>query len=93
MAFDKNIDGTITRSDSSTIHSIVICGYKKVINPENGKVLEVFKVQNSYGTDWQLQNNNGWIDAEKLLENTPAFWSERIKKIIYYSDVLVWLKY
>ena len=50
------------------IHSIVISGYKKVIKDSNFK--EVFKVHNSWGESWQKIHNDGWVDADVVVNNT-----------------------
>ena len=46
-------------------HAIVISGYKKVKNGKNIK--QVFKVHNSWGEEWQKINNDGWVDANILI--------------------------
>ena len=49
-------------------HSLVISGYKKVKDVNNTKI--VFKIHNSWGTEWQKIYNDGWIDANILCQNT-----------------------
>ena len=48
-------------------HSIVISGYKNVVNSMNTKGL--FKVHNSWGIEWQKMNNDGWVDGDILTQN------------------------
>lgn len=48
-------------------HGFVISGYKKVCS--NSKCLDLIKVHNSWGKDWQDRHNGGWVHAESILEN------------------------
>jgi len=49
-------------------HSIAIKGYKECCRP--GKdCRKLVQVQNSWGEDWQKKFNNGWVDAETLVNN------------------------
>ncbi|MFS4459479.1 hypothetical protein [Bdellovibrio sp. HCB2-146] len=51
-------------------HSVVISGYRKVCKQNSDcktECREVLKVQNSWGADWQKQNDDGWVDAKSLL--------------------------
>lgn len=48
-------------------HAILINGHRKRCNSENICKLE-FKVFNSWGKDWQDENNDGWVDAENLFK-------------------------
>lgn len=50
-------------------HSFVISGYKRVCSTTSKNCKELFKVQNSWGKDWQNENNDGWVDAESILKN------------------------
>jgi hypothetical protein len=47
-------------------HSLVVYGYKKMCKYD-GSCLELLKVQNSYGEQWQKEHDDGWIDAKTLL--------------------------
>ncbi|KYG66787.1 hypothetical protein AZI86_07030 [Bdellovibrio bacteriovorus] len=52
-------------------HSLVISGYRKICktkNPEN--CYEALKVENSWGQQWQDDNNKGWVDAKELLKRS-----------------------
>ncbi|XGC81000.1 hypothetical protein ACES2L_00705 [Bdellovibrio bacteriovorus] len=51
-------------------HSVVISGYRKVCKPDN-TCRDVLKIQNSWGEDWQKQNDDGWLDAKILLGDKP----------------------
>lgn len=54
-----------------TSHAIVISGYKKVYQAGNSsKTFDVVKLHNSWGSEWQLQNNDGWVDATTFVQNT-----------------------
>lgn len=51
-------------------HSLVISGYKMMCTDKEKKYCKpAIKVHNCWGKDWQDKNNDGWVDAEKLLAN------------------------
>ncbi len=50
-------------------HDAVICGYKKVIDPETKQFKDVFKIQNSWGELWQYANLDGWFDADVIIQS------------------------
>ena len=50
-------------------HSVVVSGYKKVYKNKN-ELKNLFKVHNSWGINWQKSNNNGWVDADVLVNST-----------------------
>jgi hypothetical protein len=56
-------------------HSVVISGYRKVCK-KNGDCVadcrDVVKVQNSWGKDWQIKNDDGWVDAKTLFSYVTA---------------------
>ena len=55
-------------NECTQFHSVVIAGHKQVcITPGNCRIL--FKVHNSWGIEWQDQYDNGWVDANSILEN------------------------
>jgi len=54
--------------DCKKSHSFVISGYKKV--KDGNLIKDVFKVHNSYGTEWQKIKNNGWCDADIICQNS-----------------------
>ncbi len=59
----------------STAHGFVISGYRKYCKGD-GKCREALRVHNSWGMDWQKENNDGWVDAETLynhMKETPLF--------------------
>lgn len=49
-------------------HSLVISGFKRVKN--NAVTKDVFKLHNSWGAEWQMKNNDGWVDADVICQNT-----------------------
>ena len=55
-------------------HSIVISGYKKFTDGRNNK--DVFKVHNSWGESWQKANNDGWVDADIIVNNSIRLVSQ-----------------
>ncbi len=50
-------------------HAVVITGYRKVCKGTgtSEKCRDVFRVQNSWGKDWQKEFDDGWVDAKELL--------------------------
>lgn len=62
-------------ADKCGQHNIVISGYKKVKN-SNGDVKELFKIQNSWGEEWQkASTNDGWVDSKGIIDN---YFSEKV---------------
>ncbi|MEK6627419.1 MAG: hypothetical protein AABY53_02240 [Bdellovibrionota bacterium] len=49
-------------------HAIVVSGHKQVCNPLN-QCRDLVKVHNSWGAEWQRKYNNGWVDAQTMIEN------------------------
>ena len=49
-------------------HSLVFSGFKQV--KINNIIKDVFKVHNSWGEEWQKINNDGWMDADLICQNT-----------------------
>ncbi len=70
-----------TQSCRGGSHCLVVTGYQKVCK-SNGDCRELFQVQNSWGLDWQRENNNGWIDAETLLNHSDVGRSSQILSIL-----------
>ena len=68
VLFPKLCLDTDAKNACSSIHSIVISGYKKVCSGSSCK--DVFRVQNSWGESWQKANNEGWVDADILVNST-----------------------
>lgn len=62
-------------------HSVVINGYRRICKTDGKTCREEFKIQNSWGADWQRENNDGWLDAEVLMGDKPieknalSWWS------------------
>ncbi len=48
-------------------HCAVISGYKKVC--KESSCIDLVKIHNSWGADWQAENNDGWVLAKPLLEH------------------------
>lgn len=65
LCLTVNTDGTCDLA-----HALVISGYKQVVQGKAGSVKDVFKVHNSWGKAWQIANNDGWVDADILTENS-----------------------
>lgn len=80
---------TVDRNNECTLgNSLVICGYKKVFN---GRVYkDVFKVHNSFGKSWQKIHNDGWIDADAIVNNTSRV---KFQSDLYVpSASVIWLE-
>ncbi len=60
---------SLSARDCDTGHDFVISGYRKFCKPDN-TCREALKIQNSWGEDWQQDNNDGWVDAQNLLQYT-----------------------
>jgi len=60
-------------------HSVVISGYRKVCHGQHCK--DSLKVINSWGEDWQVSNDNGWLDANNLLDRS-----------LYTPQAIAWLE-
>ena len=59
----RNPDGTCKGR-----HGVVVSGYKRACNASN-ECRDVFKVQNSWGAEWQKLYNDGWVDAKSIFVN------------------------
>jgi hypothetical protein len=68
-------------------HSIVISGFKQVKNGLTTK--DLFKIHNSWGLEWQLKNNDGWVDADTICQNTVKTNSANGYRID--SGSVIWL--
>lgn len=61
--------------------ALVIAGYMEACN-DVGTCRTMYKVYNSYGIAWQQKYENGWLDADSILENLdyegmrPLSWYE-----------------
>lgn len=72
-------------------HSLVISGYKKVCAAgSTTQCKDVFKLHNSWGAEWQKMNNDGWVDADMLVQNTIKVKSKSGDYRIGSSSV-IWL--
>jgi hypothetical protein len=61
-----------SKSKCTSQHSVVVNGYRKACptsNLEDKSCKYQFKLHNCWGQDWQGQNNDGWVDAEKFRDN------------------------
>lgn len=50
-------------------HGVVITGYRKFCKAPNN-CREALKVQNSWGSQWQKDNDDGWVDAKVILDRS-----------------------
>ncbi|QQT25059.1 hypothetical protein [Sphingobacterium spiritivorum] len=74
-------------NDCKMSHSLVLSGYKQAKKEHETK--DVFKVHNSWGLEWQLQNNDGWVDADAITNNACRTNSARGYRID--SGCVMWL--
>ena len=70
-----------SEAEKNRVHSALITGIKKVCNQIN-ECKTLFRIQNSYGSGWQTQHNDGWVEADPLIERsiltTPALvWPKK----------------
>lgn len=72
----------------NSAHSIVFSGFKQV--KINNLTKDVFKVHNSWGDEWQKINNDGWMDADLICQNTVRVKSKNGQYRIGSSSV-IWL--
>jgi hypothetical protein len=68
-------------------HSLVISGFKQVKKANVTK--DVFKLHNSWGLEWQQLNNDGWVDADVICQNTARTNSGNGYRID--SACVIWL--
>jgi|GEM_PF-3778108 hypothetical protein len=61
------------------LHTLIITGYRKVCGPTGCK--DSLRVYNSWGTSWQQQHADGWLDADSLLDSTS-----------YKAGILTWVQ-
>ena len=74
-------------------HTTVISGHKKVCNGDNSVCKEMFKIHNSWGKAWQDQNNDGWVDADIILQNSiQDDVKDQPGKKRFISGNIVWLE-
>ncbi|MCO4754432.1 MAG: hypothetical protein KC478_08105, partial [Bacteriovoracaceae bacterium] len=59
------------RPNTCAPHAVTIVGIKESCNAQSCKIL--FKVQNSYGQEWQDRNNDGWVEAMPLIKRARAY--------------------
>lgn len=71
--------------DGCGLHEFIVSGTKQVC--DSGKCRELFKVQNSWGQEWQKEFNGGWVDAESILDNIKTASLDKIT-----VPVLTWIK-
>ncbi|MNH14364.1 hypothetical protein D3C79_739550 [compost metagenome] len=60
-------------------HSVVLTGFRQICDSRQ-VCRDSFKVHNSWGETWQKLNDDGWIDARKLLDRT-----------FYEAQTLTWM--
>jgi hypothetical protein len=77
--------------DCSLAHALVVSGYKRVCHPvEKNSCKDLFKVHNSWGSEWQKINNDGWVDADIFTSNVARVKKENSYRIA--SGSVIWLE-
>lgn len=62
-------------------HAVIIKGYRRVCkSKDKSSCYDAIQIQNSWGQQWQTENNDGWVDAKELLDRTR-----------YLPGALTWL--
>lgn len=82
------------RADKSceTGHSVVVSGYKKVCETKNkSSCKDVFKIHNSWGEEWQKINNDGWLDADLIVNSNYRDEDKTGKMTRIESGSILWL--
>lgn len=69
-------------------HCVVISGYKKV--QKDNIIKECYKIQNSWGENWQAQKADGWIDAEIMLRYLRMSYNTDFKIYGIIPQAVVW---
>lgn len=62
-------NGASSLSKCKNGHGVVITGYRKFCKGPNS-CREALKVQNSWGSQWQKDNDDGWVDAKVILDRS-----------------------
>lgn len=73
-------------------HALTICGYRIVKDPATGKLIDAFKILNSWGQTWQDITNDGWLNANDvinmmLIDCDNKFFDARVIPNITAFDV------
>lgn len=71
-------------------HSLVISGYKKVCDANKANCKELLKIHNSWGKEWQRKNNDGWVEADPIIQNVLKEKNDYSTKIV--SASLIWFE-
>lgn len=65
LCLDKGFNSSMPPSSGcNTTHAIVLSGMRKSCLGQTCKLM--YKVENSWGQEWQNKYDNGWVDAENL---------------------------
>ncbi len=78
------VSGKSTQTNKIDAHATLISGVKVVCNKNSSDCKTMLKLHNSYGEEWQLIHNEGWVLAEKIINN--AF------SLPNHTPVLAWVK-
>ena len=66
---NKLIEGSLCEAKNSDLHSLVIIAKATVVHQITGDRRQAYWLVNSWGEEWQEKNTDGWVFADKLLEN------------------------
>jgi hypothetical protein len=65
----KLIEGSLCEPNNPNLHSLIIIGKATVVHQITGNHRYAYWLVNSWGEEWQEKNMDGWVFADKLLEN------------------------
>lgn len=69
-----NICSSKTVSDICTsAHAVILYGLKEVCSEFKNECKKMVKIKNSYGEEWQKNNNDGWVDLQLLAKSSKDF--------------------
>ena len=59
--------GTDGLCDENQSHAVLVSGYRRA--QRGASFIDLFKIHNSWGLQWQRENNDGWVDAELFVSS------------------------
>lgn len=68
-------------NEDCSSHCLVMTGKKTVRDKNTNEVIELVKVQNSWGDEWQDSHSGGWVRADRLKSQVRTFDDQNAKKL------------
>lgn len=80
-----------------SFHCVLLVGIKSMRKRTTGEIVEFIQVRNSWGKDWQAQNNDGWIMLSALKEllqtaDDPNIEKRPEQRLHVFSHTISWIK-